>query len=118
MESRPPRRDRSHRRREWSEVWLGSLKVAVGLGLLGALFLWGRIDLRALSGIAGSPWTLAACTLLIFLLLPLGALRWGLLLGALAIPIPFTKLFHFVGIGMVMNMFLLGSVGGDAARGL
>ena len=97
---------------------LSSIKVAAGLGLLGALFLWGRIDLRSLSGLAESPWTVAACTLLIFLLLPLGALRWGLLLGALGISIPFAKLFHFVGIGMVMNMFLLGSVGGDAARGL
>ena len=90
----------------------------MGVGLLGALFLWGRIDLRALSGLADAPWTVAACTLLVFLLLPLGALRWGLLLRALDISIPFAKLFHFVSIGMVMNMFLLGSVGGDAARGL
>ena len=117
MESRAPPRDPSNGRRERSRVWLGA-KVAVGVGLLGALFLWGRIDLRALSGLADAPWTVAACTLLVFLLLPLGALRWGLLLRALDISIPFAKLFHFVSIGMVMNMFLLGSVGGDAARGL
>jgi hypothetical protein len=40
------------------------------------------------------------------------------LLRALDISIPFAKLFHFVSIGMVMNLFLLGSVGGDAARGI
>jgi len=118
MESRTLSRDQRHGRREWSRVLLLSIKVAAGLGLLGALFLWGRIDLRALSGLAQSPGTVAACTLLIFLLLPLGALRWGFLLGALQISIPLAKLFHFVGIGMIMNMFLLGSVGGDAARGL
>jgi uncharacterized protein (TIRG00374 family) len=118
MESRTLSRDQRHGRREWSRVLLLSIKVAAGLGLLGALFLWGRIDLQVLSGLAESPGTVAACTILIFLLLPLGALRWGLLLGALQISIPFAKLFHFVGIGMVMNMFLLGSVGGDAARGL
>jgi uncharacterized protein (TIRG00374 family) len=118
MESRAAPRDPSNGRRGWNRVWLGSIKAAIGLGLLGALFLWGRIDLRALSGLADAPGTIAACTLLIFVLLPLGALRWGLLLRALDVSIPFVKLFHFVSIGMVMNMFLLGSVGGDAARGL
>jgi glycosyltransferase 2 family protein len=117
MESRAPS-GQSGDRREGRAVWLGSIKVAVGLGLLGVLFLWGRIDLQAFSGLAESPLTVIACTLLIFLLLPLGALRWGLLLEALEISLPFAKLFHFVSIGMVLNLFLLGSVGGDAARGL
>jgi len=94
------------------------IKAAVGAGLLGALFLWGRIDLRSLSGLADAPWTVGFCALLLFLMLPIGALRWGLLLRALGISIPFVKLFHFVNIGMIMNMFLLGSVGGDAARGI
>jgi uncharacterized membrane protein YbhN (UPF0104 family) len=118
MESRAPPRDPSDGRRGWNRVWLGSIKALVGLGLLAALFLWGRIDLRALSGLADAPWTVAFCVLLLFLLLPIGALRWSLLLRALDISIPFVNLFHFVSIGMVMNMFLLGSIGGDAARGI
>src|SRR6476659_9010319 len=117
MESRAPPRDPSDGRRGWNRVWLGSIKALVGLGLLAALFLWGRIDLRALSGLADAPWTVAFCVLLLFLLLPIGALRWSLLLRALDISIPFVNLFHFVSIGMVMNMFLLGSIAGDAARG-
>ena len=42
MESRAPLRDRSNGRRERSRMWLDSIKVAVGSGLLGALFLCGR----------------------------------------------------------------------------
>ena len=44
-----------------------------------------------------------ACTIVLFLLLPLSALRWSLLLRALGLSIAFDKLFHFVSIGMVMN---------------
>lgn len=119
MESRAPPLDRPGTSiRGPSRIWPGLIKAAVGLGLLAVLFIWGRIDLAALSGLGDAPWTVALCALLLFLMLPLGALRWGLLLRALDISIPFAKLFHFVSIGMVMNLFLLGSLGGDAARGI
>lgn len=99
-------------------MWSSLIKAAAGVGLLAALFIWGRIDLAALSSLGNAPWTVALCTLVLFLLLPLSALRWGLVLRALDISIPFNKLFHFVSIGMVINVFLLGSMGGDAARGI
>ena len=117
MESRAPLLDRPGNSGP-SRMWMGLVKAAVGLGLLAALFFWGRIDFRALSGLGDAPWTVALCALVLFLTLPLSALRWGLLLRALDISIPFGKLFHFVSIGMVMNLFLLGSLGGDATRGI
>jgi uncharacterized protein (TIRG00374 family) len=119
MESsaRPPDAAEESARRT-ARWWPGLLKGAAGVALLAALYLWGRIDLAALAGLVSEPWTVALCTLVLFLTLPLSALRWGLLLRALGISIGFSKLFHFVGIGMVVNLFLLGSMGGDAARGI
>lgn len=107
--------DNGRRAGRW---WPGLLKAAAGLALLAALYFWGRIDLAALASLGSAPWTVALCALVLFLLLPLSALRWGLLLRALGVPIAFAKLFHFVSIGMVVNLFLLGSMGGDAARGI
>jgi uncharacterized protein (TIRG00374 family) len=91
-------------------------KAVVGIGLLAALVYWGQIDLRALAALAETPTAVLICFLLLFLTLPLAALRWGILLRTFGLPIGFTRLFHFVAIGSLGNLFLLGSVGGDAIR--
>jgi uncharacterized protein (TIRG00374 family) len=92
------------------------IKLAIGLGLLAALFYWGQIDLSTLANLAGAPLSILISFILVFLTLPIGALRWGILLRAFGVPISFTSLFHFVAIASLTNLFLLGNVGGDAVR--
>src|SRR5262245_58666775 len=98
--------------------WRGIAKTALGLALLAALLFWGQLDLRVLSDLASNLFAVAGCLALILLCLPIAALRWGILLRSLGVSISFVNLFHFVGIGLLTNMFLLGSAAGDAARGL
>jgi glycosyltransferase 2 family protein len=99
--------------------WRSTLvKAAAGLALLGVLVYLGRIDLGALFHLSDAPWAIAVSAGLALLSLPLAALRWGIILRALAVPIPFGSLFHFVAIGVLTNVLLLGTTGGDAVRGL
>jgi len=50
--------------------------------------------------------------------IPLTAFRWGILLRALGIGIPFVSLFHFMSISVMASTFLFGAAGGDAVRGV
>lgn len=104
----------AHRRRLWGVI----AKTALGLALLAALFIWGQIDLTSLAQLAGDLPAIVSCLVLLLLTLPLAAVRWGILLRALGAPISFLNLLHFVGIGVLTNMFLPGNMGGDAVRGL
>lgn len=99
-------------------VWGGLAKTALGLLLLAALLFWGQIDLRALSQLVDHPFVIVGCLTLLLLALPIAAIRWRILLRALEVSIPFVNLLHFVAIGILSNMFLLGNLGGDAIRGL
>jgi uncharacterized protein (TIRG00374 family) len=118
MESRAPapkQTDRSLARRRF---WTNLAKTALGVALLAALVFWGRIDLNVLLELAAAPWAVVTCLALLFLALPLAALRWAIFLRALGVSIPFVNVFHFVAIGLLTNVLLLGSAGGDAVRGL
>jgi uncharacterized membrane protein YbhN (UPF0104 family) len=106
---------RASTRRRW---WTGLAKAAFGLGLLAALVFWGQIDLRAVLKLAAAPSAIVACLVLLCLALPIAALRWSILLRALGVSIPFVNLLHFVAIGVLANVLLLGSAGGDAVRGI
>jgi hypothetical protein len=99
-------------------LWSGIAKTALGLAVLAALLLWGQIDLKALSQLVGNPTAVVGCLALLLAALPLAALRWSILLRALGVTISFVNLLHFVGIGVLVNTFLLGSAAGDAVRGL
>jgi uncharacterized membrane protein YbhN (UPF0104 family) len=90
----------------------------LGLALLAALVFWGQIDLKVLLGLTAAPWAVVTCLALLFLALPVAALRWSILLRALGVSISFVNLFHFVAIGVLTNVLLLGSAGGDAIRGI
>ena len=57
----------------------GVAQRAVGVILVVALILWGQIDLAMCWPAGGSP-----VQLFVLVLLPIGALRWGILLRALA----------------------------------
>jgi len=102
----------------WTRRSTGILKAAVGLGLLAALLFFGRIDLKALSVLSDAPSVIGICLALLALSVPLAAVRWGILLRALGLSIPFRSLLHFVAIGLVANLFVFGTTGGDAVRGL
>jgi glycosyltransferase 2 family protein len=119
MESRAPALEQadaiaSARRRLWSRL----AKTTLGLALLAALVIWGRIDLKVLFELTAAPSAVVTCVALLSLALPLTALRWGILLRALGVSIPFVNLFHFVAIGVLTNVFLLGNAGGDVIRAL
>jgi glycosyltransferase 2 family protein len=107
-------RSASHSRRLWS----GIAKAALGLALLAALVTWGQLDLKALAQLADNLPAVVGCLVLLLATLPLAAIRWGMLLRALGVSISFVNLLHFVGIGVLSNMFLFGTMGGDAVRGL
>jgi hypothetical protein len=99
-------------------LWSGIAKAVLGLALLAALLFWGQIDLKALSQLVGNPTAVVGCLALLLAALPLAAVRWSILLRALGLSISFVNLLHFVGIGVLANTLLIGSVGGDAVRGL
>src|SRR5262249_21889042 len=117
MESRAPvlEADRVPARRR---LWTNLAKMALGVTLLAALVFWGRIDLNVLLELTAAPWAVVTCLALLFLALPIAALRWSIFLRALGVSIPFVNLFHFVAIGLFTNVLLLGSAGGDAIRGI
>jgi hypothetical protein len=58
------------------------------------------------------------CAALLLLTVPLAVLRWGILLRAVGLSIPFATVLHFVAVGVLANLLLLGPTGGDAVRGL
>jgi uncharacterized protein (TIRG00374 family) len=118
MESRAPALKQTDRILARPRLWTNLAKTALGVTLLAALVFWGRIDLNVLLELAVAPSAVVTCLTLLFLTLPLAALRWGIFLRALGVSIPFVNLFHFVAIGLLTNVLLLGSAGGDAVRGL
>jgi uncharacterized membrane protein YbhN (UPF0104 family) len=117
MASRAPALDRGAAR-GWSRLATGLVKATIGLGLITALVLIGRLDLRALAVLPETPGAIALSGALILLTLPLAALRWGLVLRSLGLSLPFASLFHFVAIALLANLFSFGPSAGDAIRGI
>jgi glycosyltransferase 2 family protein len=118
MESRAPTLKQTHRVFARRRVWTSLAKTALGVALLAALVFWGKIDLNVLLELTAAPSAVVTSLALLLLALPVAALRWGIFLRALGVSIPFVNLFHFVAIGLLTNVLLLGSAGGDAVRGL
>jgi uncharacterized protein (TIRG00374 family) len=119
MKSRAPALEqaasRALARRRW---WSSLARIALGLAMLAALVFWGQIDPRALLELSAAPLAVVICLVLLCVALPVAALRWSILLRALGVSIPFVNVFHFVAIGLMANVLLLGSAGGDAIRGI
>jgi len=118
MESRAPTLKQSHRVFTRRRVWTSLAKTALGVALLAALVFWGKIDLNVLLELTAAPSAVVTSLALLLLALPVVAFRWGIFLRALGVSIPFVNLFHFVAIGLLTNVLLLGSAGGDAIRGI
>jgi glycosyltransferase 2 family protein len=118
MESRAPTLKQTHRVFARRRVWTSLAKTALGVALLAALVFWGKIDLNVLLEFTAAPSAVVTSLALLLLALPVAALRWGIFQRALGVSIPFVNLFHFVAIGLLTNVLLLGSAGGDAIRGI
>jgi uncharacterized membrane protein YbhN (UPF0104 family) len=117
MESREHARAGVDSRASTRRRWLtGLARTALGVALLAALVLWGQIDLRALLEL--TPVAVVTCLALLLVSLPIAALRWAVLLQIVGVSLRFVDLLHFVAIGVLGNVLLLGSIGGDAIRGL
>lgn len=92
-------------------------KLLVAVFLFYLLYRYGFFNFTALRAIAGNYSMLALAGLLIFITVPLGSLRWWLLLQTQGINISLTRAFNIFYLGFFANTVLLGAIGGDVVRG-
>lgn len=92
------------------------LRIAISAGLV--LFLYGRVDLRALLALLAGmrPLLLLAIFPLLFFNTVISALKWKWLLQTDGITVPLPTLTASYLIGTFFNMFLPSNIGGDVYR--
>jgi uncharacterized protein (TIRG00374 family) len=104
-------------RASWIRTFLVPfLKAGVSIALLYLLFR--RVDVARLWSVArtaSAPWLGAALALYLMMIL-VSAWRWGLLLNAQNIRLPFTKLTSSFLVATFFNNFLPSNIGGDVIR--
>jgi uncharacterized membrane protein YbhN (UPF0104 family) len=95
---------------------ISALKVAVSAGLLALLFT--RVDVSRLWSVArnASPVWLGAALLLYFAMVLASAARWGILLRAQHVRLPFSFLTQSFLVATFFNNFLPSNIGGDVVR--
>jgi uncharacterized protein (TIRG00374 family) len=96
---------------------VGLVRMGAGIAALCLLFLFSRIDFKALTGLAHDP-AAVVCIALVFSTLPIAALRWAILLRILGFDIAFSKLYHVIAITNFLNAFFIGPLGGDLTRAI
>ena len=104
----PPSRARS--------LVITAVKAAVSLGLLTLLF--SRVDVARLWSVArqASPAWLAAALLLYFAMVMASIARWGVLLRAQHVRLPYSFLTQSFLVATFFNNFLPSNIGGDVVR--
>ena len=107
-DSSPPSRART--------LGISAIKAAVSIGLLAVLF--SRVDLARLWSVArqASPAWLALALLLYFAMVLSSVLRWGILLRAQHLRLPYTFLTQSFLVATFFNNFLPSNIGGDVVR--
>ena len=107
-DSSPPSRART--------LGINAIKAAVSIGLLAVLF--SRVDLARLWSVArqASPAWLALALLLYFAMVLSSVLRWGILLRAQHLRLPYTFLTQSFLVATFFNNFLPSNIGGDVVR--
>jgi len=95
---------------------ISAIKVAVSVGLL--VLLFSRVDLSRLWSVArqASPAWLAAALLMYLGMVLASALRWGVLLRAQHVRLPFSFLTQSFLVATFFNNFLPSNIGGDVVR--
>lgn len=93
-----------------------SAKIAVAAGLIWALFELDLLKLDPLRGLLGHPFAIIAMILLVTMTLVLAAWRWHVLLRMCGLAVSFGWSLRVYYIATVLNNFMPGAAGGDAAR--
>jgi uncharacterized membrane protein YbhN (UPF0104 family) len=95
---------------------ISAIKATVSVGLLALLF--SRVDVARLWTVArhASPAWLAAALLLYFAMVLASALRWGILLRAQHVRLPYSFLTQSFLVATFFNNFLPSNIGGDVVR--
>jgi uncharacterized membrane protein YbhN (UPF0104 family) len=104
----PPSRARS--------LTISALKAAISIGLLAVLL--SRVDITRLWSVArqASPGWLAAALVLYFAMVLASAVRWGILLRAQHVLLPYSFLTQSFLVATFFNNFLPSNIGGDVVR--
>src|SRR5260221_13101852 len=91
---------------------ISAIKAAVSIALLAVLF--SRVDVTRLWGVArqASPVWLAAALVLYFAMVLASALRWGILLRAQHVRLPYSFLTQSFLVATFFNNFLPSNIGG------
>jgi uncharacterized membrane protein YbhN (UPF0104 family) len=111
-----PTTDDSPRPSRARSLALSAFKAVVSIGLLAVLF--SRVDLARLWSVArqASPaWLMAALALYLMMVLA-SALRWGILLRAQHVRLPYSFLTQSFLVATFFNNFLPSNIGGDVVR--
>jgi uncharacterized membrane protein YbhN (UPF0104 family) len=95
---------------------IAAVKAAVSIGLLALLF--SRVDLTRLWSVArqASPAWLAAALVLYFSMVLASVARWGILLRAQHVRLPYSFLTQSFLVATFFNNFLPSNIGGDVVR--
>jgi uncharacterized membrane protein YbhN (UPF0104 family) len=111
-----PNSDDSSRPSRARALALSAVKAAVSLGLLALLF--SRVDVARLWSVArqAAPAWLAAALLLYFGMVLASAWRWGVLLRAQHVTLPYRVLTQSFLVATFFNNFLPSNIGGDVIR--
>src|SRR3954469_11683330 len=108
--------DEPTRPRRGRSLAINALKAIVSVGLLALLF--SRVDVSRLWAVArqASVAWLTAALLLYFAMVLSSAVRWGVLLRALHVRLPFSFLTQSFLVATFFNNFLPSNIGGDVIR--
>jgi glycosyltransferase 2 family protein len=111
-----PNSDDSSRPSRARSLAISAVKAAVSLGLLALLF--SRVDVSRLWSVArqAAPAWLAAALLLYFGMVLASAWRWGVLLRAQHVTLPYSVLTQSFLVATFFNNFLPSNIGGDVIR--
>ena len=93
-------------------------KVSITIGIIYYLIKGGRLDLERISYLWNNPWIAAKIIFVfLFIILPVAALRWWVLLRGITINITFGQAGILTWIGNFFNSTLPGSISGDVVKG-
>jgi uncharacterized protein (TIRG00374 family) len=94
-------------------LWKTSLKLMVGVVLMGYVIRSEMIDFRMMKSVLTNPVNIGLSCLFLALSVVLCTFRWYLLATAQGLSVSFRQIFELTMIGNFFNTFLPGSVGGD-----
>lgn len=96
--------------------WIILVKGGIAAALVFYLWSQGIVSAQPFQRLADWPLAGFLTVFLVFLTLPVGAWRWGVLLRSQGIILPWRDVYHINALGNFSAMFLPGAAGGDALR--